>query len=64
MNAQGPRASGSRIAFNAGIAIVLIVIGTRSTGSSAIVSYALGGLMALSAIALAVIAYRSSRRTG
>jgi hypothetical protein len=40
---------------------VLIVMGTRTSGPSATLSYVLGGVMALSAIALGVIAYRNKR---
>jgi LPXTG-motif cell wall-anchored protein len=43
------------------VAIVLIVMGTRTTGPSAAISYVLGGIMALSALALGVIALRHRR---
>jgi LPXTG-motif cell wall-anchored protein len=61
MRPSAPRASGSRIAVNAAVAIVLIVMGTRTTGPSAAISYVLGGIMALSALALGVIALRNRR---
>jgi hypothetical protein len=59
MRPNAPRATGTRIAFNAAVAVLLIYVGSRTGGPSAIVSYVLGGLLALSAIALAIIAYRS-----
>jgi LPXTG-motif cell wall-anchored protein len=43
------------------VAIVLIVMGTRTTGPQATISYVLGGIMALSALALGVIALRNRR---
>ena len=41
------------------VAIVLIVMGTRSSGPAATISYVLGAIMALSALALGVVAYRN-----
>jgi LPXTG-motif cell wall-anchored protein len=61
MSPSAPRASGSRIALNAAVAIVLIVVGTRTTGPQATISYVLGGIMALSALALGIIALRNKR---
>jgi Ca2+/Na+ antiporter len=40
---------------------VLIVMGTRTSGPSATISYVLGGIMALSALVLGVVAYRNGR---
>jgi hypothetical protein len=45
------------------MAVVLIVMGTRTAGPAAMISYALGAIMALSALALGVIAYRSRTST-
>ena len=47
--------------MNAAVAIALIVMGTRASGPSATISYVLGAIMALSALALGVIAYRNKR---
>jgi len=45
------------------LAIVLVVMGTRATGLQATISYVLGGILAVSALALGVIAYKNSRTT-
>jgi hypothetical protein len=59
---NAPRATGSRIAINVAVAVVLVVMGLRSSGAPATISFVLAGIMALSALALAVIAYNAKRR--